>query len=423
MPDHKRHSGLAPYEYPHRILLAATGLSPQVVTETIYALAVAGEPRFTPTEIHLLTTKEGKRNAELSLLAGDAWLGRLCDEYDLPPVAFSPDNIHVIGGSDPLTDIRTEEDNDVAADHIAEQVRKLTSDRDSALHVSIAGGRKTMGFYTGYALSLYGRAQDRLSHVLVSAPYESLPNFFYPSRSRRVIHDRDKRPHDANRAKVTLATIPFVRLREGLPEGLLNGQESFVNTVKAAQLAVGPPELVIDLTGKRIRAGGRVVQLPPTQLAFLAWLGRRRIHDEEGVTCPIRHEAVYEADYRDEYLAEYRAILGEWKPSSIDLPRSAYVAEYRAVFRERSNDDRTSKAMAKGMHHEFFTQTKSKLNRQLKQVLSPALGRTRAAIYTIVATEQSGSQRFGIDLPVSAIRFEVIDPSERDGPRDGKLAK
>jgi CRISPR-associated protein (TIGR02584 family) len=28
------------------------------------------------------------------------------------------------------------------------------------------GERKTMGFYVGYALSLFGRAQDRLSHVI-----------------------------------------------------------------------------------------------------------------------------------------------------------------------------------------------------------------------------------------------------------------
>jgi CRISPR-associated protein (TIGR02584 family) len=59
-------------------------------------------------------------------------------------------------------------------------VRELTADPDCAIHASIAGGRKTMGFYLGYALSLFGRPQDRLSHVLVSSPFESNQNFFYP---------------------------------------------------------------------------------------------------------------------------------------------------------------------------------------------------------------------------------------------------
>ena len=43
--------------HPRRILLAVTGLSPQVVTETLYALGVAeqGEAAFLPTDIHLIT--------------------------------------------------------------------------------------------------------------------------------------------------------------------------------------------------------------------------------------------------------------------------------------------------------------------------------------------------------------------------------
>ena len=50
---------LPPAAYPRRILLAVTGLSPQIVTETLHALAVGGEQPFVPTEIHLITTAEG----------------------------------------------------------------------------------------------------------------------------------------------------------------------------------------------------------------------------------------------------------------------------------------------------------------------------------------------------------------------------
>jgi len=60
--------------YPRRILLAVTGLSPQVVTETIYALGVAAEPGvapFVPTEIHLITTESGAKLARTALLHPD----------------------------------------------------------------------------------------------------------------------------------------------------------------------------------------------------------------------------------------------------------------------------------------------------------------------------------------------------------------
>ena len=85
-------------------------------------------------------------------------------------------------------------DNDATADAITERLRAFTADPETALHVSIAGGRKTMGYYLGYALSLFGRPQDRLSHVLVSPPFESHPQFYYPSPGERVIHTLGPNP-------------------------------------------------------------------------------------------------------------------------------------------------------------------------------------------------------------------------------------
>lgn len=163
----------SPESYPRRILLAVTGLSPQVVTETLYVLAVQAKPAFVPTEIHLITTRQGAEHARLNLLSRQiGWFHRLRADYALPEIAFHAKCIHVIpdaaGGE--LDDIRTPADNARAADFVTERVRALTSDPDCTLHVSIAGGRKTMGYYLGYALSLFGRGQDRLSHVLVSAP-------------------------------------------------------------------------------------------------------------------------------------------------------------------------------------------------------------------------------------------------------------
>lgn len=59
---------------PRSILLAATGLSPQILTETLYALGVApgeGQAPFIPTEVHLITTAQGAELARTSLLHPD----------------------------------------------------------------------------------------------------------------------------------------------------------------------------------------------------------------------------------------------------------------------------------------------------------------------------------------------------------------
>ena len=148
---------MKPQDYPTRILVAVTGLSPQIVTETLYALAVVLERSqrpFVPTKIRLITTEEGARRAQDSLLnPGNGWFHRLRSDYRLPAIEFGPQHIVVLkdGTGKPLDDIRTRDDNERAADAITDEIRQLTRDDDTALHVSIAGGRKTMGFYLGYA--------------------------------------------------------------------------------------------------------------------------------------------------------------------------------------------------------------------------------------------------------------------------------
>jgi CRISPR-associated protein (TIGR02584 family) len=220
----------APHTYPRRILLAVTGLSPQVVTETLYALVRQTPFPFVPTEIHLITTADGAERARLALLSDEpGWFHRLRQDFSLPGIAFDEQSIHIIRTPDgrPLSDIRSPADNLLCADRITDLVREFSSDPTSALHVSISGGRKTMGFFLGYALSLFGRAQDRLSHVLVSEPFENSWNFFYPTPYENVIQTSDNKLADARNAEIGLAEIPFVALREGLPDALLDGTASF----------------------------------------------------------------------------------------------------------------------------------------------------------------------------------------------------
>ena len=132
-----------PNAYPRRILVAVTGLSPQIVTETLYALAVApaqGASAVVPSEIHLITTRSGAEKARLALLSDEpGWFHRLCRDYALPPIDFAAEDIHVLtdAAGDPLEDIRSPDDNRCAADGITELVRDFTADPDCALHASM----------------------------------------------------------------------------------------------------------------------------------------------------------------------------------------------------------------------------------------------------------------------------------------------
>lgn len=368
--------------YKKKILLAVTGLTPQVVTETLYALFREGKDAF-PTEIHLLSTSEGVERARLTLLSEEpGWYHRLCRDYGLPDMRFDESCLHVLEDAEgsPLVDIRTESDNMAAADAITDWIRRLTADDVSQLHVSLAGGRKTMGFYAGYALSLYGRAQDRLSHVLVLPPYESHPDFFYPTPYSRIIFTAgsDSRPLDTKAATVTLADIPFVRLRPNLPRALLNVRARFSRVVEAAQSSLTQPGLVIDLSERRIAAGGVTITIAPTQLAFLAWFARRRLERLPALSCPA--DGVPEPEYAAAFLVEYRKILGLM-----------------------GDGDRTQERLRHGMDKAFFEQTKSKLHRRLDDVLGHAAGRY------LIAHDGGRPKRFGLTLPPEAIRFGPVE--------------
>jgi CRISPR-associated protein (TIGR02584 family) len=370
-----------PADYSRRVLLAVTGLSPQIVTETLYALAVARTPAFIPTEIRIVTTEEGARGARLALLSEDpGWFHAFCRDFKLSGIRFSLDDIDVIARADGslLADIRSEADNLAAADFISETVREITADNDCALHVSIAGGRKTMGFYLGYALSLFGRTQDRLSHVLVSEPFESSRDFFYPTPSSRVMEARDKRLVDTKDAQVTLAEIPFVSLRHGLPSELLEGRGSFGAAVDAARLSVGPAELVIDLAGERIRAEGKDIHLRPSELALLAVFARRAARGESALPAPVK--GVPDPEWRDRYRAEWKAIVGPM----------------------REEQSRPVRAFRDGMDGEAFSSLLSKLNRSLKHALGAA-----ASFYQI---NDGGirPRRYSLAIPPGAIKFARI---------------
>lgn len=366
-----------PAKYPRRVLLAVSGLSPQIVTETIYALTANADAPFVPTEVHLITTREGAQRAELSLLSDDlGWFHRLCKDYNLYGISFSRKNIHIMRDANDrgMDDIRSPSDNRAAADFITAKVRDFSADPDCALHVSIAGGRKTMGFYLGYALSLYGRAQDRLSHVLISEPFENSIDFFYPTPYSRVLQTRDGKLADTALAEVTLAEIPFVSLRHGLPAKLLSGHASFSESVAAVQATLAPATLIIDMARRRIHAGAQVLELPPAELALLACFARQTLLDGEALSAPPK--GVPDMDWAQRFLKEYRTITGT-------------LADIES----------TERSLKNGMDGEYFSQRKSKLERRLKSGLGPA------AIHYLISDGGIRPRKYRLTMPPESVKF------------------
>ncbi len=206
-----------PPRKPRQILLAVAGATPATITEAIYALAV--ERRIPLSEVRILTTQEGRARIEPRLKDAQEDMRR-----DFParikklPITFRV--FETPAGQHP-PDVRTTEENEELADWILAETARACSNSQDTVHASLAGGRKTMSFYLGAAMQLAGRSQDRLYHVLVDPEFEH-PAFYYPApkKSRRAYLDTGKGLRATAEARVSLAEIPFVRVRPLLGEDI-----------------------------------------------------------------------------------------------------------------------------------------------------------------------------------------------------------
>ena len=234
--------------------------------------------------------------------------------------------------------------------------------------------------------------------MLVSPPpLESHPEFFYPPPKSVLIHSRepDSRPYDARDAEVTLAEIPFVRLRDGLDPGLMKGTASFSEVVTEAQRALPPLGLKLDPASQMVSAGGESFPMKPSHFAFYWMLAERARRGQAGVHW-------FDTGFERELLDYYGRIVN---PASGDYER----AERAYTSAQRSNDQNVNPTKA-----------------HIKDELERRLGRRRAAPYLIKTLERipgTRYRRFGLDLPPDVIRIaggKVSGSEDAGGNRDDR---
>ena len=259
-----------------RVIVTVLGLSPQVLTESLYALFMEGKM---VNEVHVITTTTGRDLVHAGLLAsGQGQFFKFLEEYDIPNgvIDFPPDNIHVLKDENgmELDDIVSPSDNEILLRKCLELGWKLTLDPDQAVYFMIAGGRKTMSACLALAAQFYGRSHDRIYHVLVSPEFEECRDFYFPPRNPRLIATRDRKGNICYRntkdAEIWLVQLPFVSVRDRLLDEDLDEPKT-PEELMASLIRDNPPKLVIDLRAGRMSFRGREADLPATQLALLAF--------------------------------------------------------------------------------------------------------------------------------------------------------
>ncbi len=176
---------------------------------------------------------------------------------------------------------------------------------------------------------------------------------------------------------MTLADIPFVRLREGLPRRLLRGAASFTATVQAAARGMAEPHLVLRVAAKAVRADAEAIELGPTEFAVLLWLARRAAADEPNVDWTSASA-----------IEEFKRIAAEvMNPASGNYERLEMALA-------NCKDDRKARG-------DYFEPQKSRINK----AFADALGDQAAARYQIRRSGPRGASRYY--LPLSPPQIEI----------------
>lgn len=334
------------------VLFLVTGMTPQIITETVWALAcdpnLADDERFVPDEIWVLSTDDGLNQIKATLFDEGVFEQFKKDYPIIAKVAFDKNHLCVIQkDGTPLKDLKTPGDNELSANLICQQVRNFTQDDNVRLHVSIAGGRKTMGFYAGYALSLYGRPQDGMSHVLVDSEFESAIGFYYPTQTDYYVTQRHTgKKLNAKDAQIWLANIPFVRMSEAISDKhQLKQGASFSEVVEVINRSFEPITLTLFVKKRLVQINEQEPKkINPINFAFLHWFCDYHLQGK-GIKAPTNNKTDYATDE-----------IAKNKFAEISKEFNHYY-EYQKAVAEQLVDKK------------FFIETKSKLYTKLVGVL------------------------------------------------------
>ncbi len=268
------------------VLVACVGTSPAVLTETVWALAHQNPP-CVPDGVVALTTKPG-RDKLLAEILGDApsvWT-RLCESLRKEKIAvdgklvFGDALVRVIpdahgNGAD---DLRTGEDNLRAADFMLQQLRQYTEAPDTVVLASIAGGRKTMSALLFSCMTLLGREDDKVYHVLLPPEFEGgvEPPMFYPVKGIAYVNRATGKRYRSDKFRSELFEIPFVRMRGWYQERFRSIPPSYRTLVSQIQTVAPPacayPDIEIDVWNGWVSLNGEQVAMSRPCFALLVLL-------------------------------------------------------------------------------------------------------------------------------------------------------
>jgi len=188
-----------------------------------------------------------------------------------------------------LADVANGDDALVMGAAIFRALAEAARSDGAELHLSVAGGRKTMSAHALMAFSLLGRERDRASHVLVDPPEAEFGSFWHPDQGgdieiRRRGGSLARMP--VSELKVALVDIPAPIMRDVVGEGGALDELDFEAAVRRLALArdfARTPQVVLVTGANLVRVGSIECRLGVSEFTLFAAICLARREDWPGV--------------------------------------------------------------------------------------------------------------------------------------------
>ena len=340
----------------HTTAIFVIGGSPAILSESL--AAYVRDYDTYPTQLHIITTLEGKKRLVHRFLDEGGWQDFVAEYPEYQSVVFDDGCIEVAGE---LQDISSEEDNRVMMEAIFRVVQEA-SEQGSHIIASIAGGRKTMSYYLGLAMSMFASSGDKMTHVLVPPEWEFDRDFLFPKRTEW--------------AQLTLLETPFLRIGDFLASEL---KKVDVNRmIDATQTAIdqaAKPMLEVNYDTREVSFLGKTVRLPVREFTFYRFFlqqKERHCQHQDQPSCEACHDCYL--DWRG--LSSKRA-LDE-------------LHDIRAIYGKGTSDERVKAFQKTWRSFDYFEKNFSEAKNRINSTLKKGLPVDRRVEQVLIENVKNG---------------------------------
>ena len=265
-------------------------------------------------------------------------LFNLCKLYGIRKPKFDESDRHIIVAKEEtieLSDVRSDHDNILFPNKVAQFIRQIAADKNTILYCSITGGRKSMSVHLANALSLFARENDKLLHVLTREENEF--KGFYPLNKKEA-------------KDLQLSVIPFVRLRSLLSSEIkgeklidLSFDKIVAHTQTQLKLISDKKQLICDLEKRLLTFNKETITLEPLEFLFYFYFVEKKFNGQNKISI---HE-LNSPETTQKFLSYIREYYSHY-----------YISDLRL------------KTFQKGFASDYIHAKRSKINRKINDLIT-----------------------------------------------------